>query len=286
MTRRFFHTPRRAVLMLSNRYAAAAAFLLFGIGASGQSQFEVASLKVSRKNTAEPAVRITPGRFQVANLTLRRLIVVAYKVKDFQLSGGPGWISSERYDIDAKTDGANGADAMLLMLQTLLEDRFRLRVHHETRVGAVYELTIAKNGSKLDQANCVPFDPNNLPKQTALSPSERRSQCGGISRRVGELDGDGMTIEDASGPAFQSLAGQFSLILDRPVINRTGLSGLFEVHLRWNSDSEVNRGTSPDSPAGPSIFTAVQEQLGLKLEAGKGPVDSLVIDSVERASEN
>lgn len=279
------------------------AFLLGGIiTPSGESQtralgprpeFEVASVKISKSSTAGPGVRITPGRLNVENLTLHRLIFVAYRIRDFQISSGPGWINSERYDIDAKTEASNGADAMLRMLQALLEDRFHLRFHHETKEGAVYFVTIAKNGSKMHAASCVPFDPNNLPKQAAMSDHERGSQCGGISRSANALDGDGMSLEDATGPAFQSLAGQLSLVLDRPVINRTGLSGRFDVHLRWNADQgpsdPQNEPSSPSPSAdqnGPSIFTAIQEQLGLKLEAGKGPVDNFVIDHVEKLSEN
>jgi uncharacterized protein (TIGR03435 family) len=281
------------------------AFLLTAIGGSGQPQartttsrteFEVASIKPSRSPVAAPAIRITPGRLTVENLTLRRLIFVAYRVHDFQISNGPGWIGSDRYDIDAKTASTTGADAMLLMLQALLEDRFHLRFHHETKEGAVYVLTLAKNGSKMHEASCLPFDPNNLPRQAGLSDIERRDQCSGISRKPSELDGNGMSMEDAAGPAFQSLTGQLSLILDRPVVNRTGLTGRYDVHLRWNADQPTggvqNEPGNPSTslPAtdqsAPSIFTTLQEQLGLKLESGKGPVDNFVIDSVDKPSEN
>jgi uncharacterized protein (TIGR03435 family) len=157
---------------------------------------------------------------------------------------------------------------MLQMLQTLLEDRFQLRFHRETKEGPVYVLTIAKSGIKMHEVSCVPFDPNNLPKHDA-------NQCGGINWHNDGLDGNGMSMEDSAGPAFQSLAGQLSLVLDRPVINRTGLTGRFDVHLLWTSDS-----------TGPSIFTSLQEQLGLKLEAGKGPVEKFVIDHVKQPSGN
>jgi uncharacterized protein (TIGR03435 family) len=280
------------------------AFLLAGIGESGKPQarttssrpeFEVASVKLSKGDVAVPAIRITPGRLTVENLTLRRLIFVAYRVRDFQISNGPGWIGSDLYDIDAKTGSTIGADAMLLMLQTLLEDRFHLHFHHETKQGAVYVLTIAKNGSKMHEATCLPFDPNNLPRQAGLSDEERRDQCSGINRKTSELDGNGMSLEDASGPAFQSLTGQLSLILDRPVVNRTGLTGRFDVHLRWNADQTSAVQNEPGNPStslpstdqsGPSIFTALQEQLGLKLESSKGPVDNFVIDHVDKPSEN
>ncbi len=262
---------------------------------SSRPEFEVASVKVSKGDSTGPGVRITPGRLNIEDLTLHQLIVIAYKIRDFQISNGPAWINSERFDIDAKTECSNGADAMLQMLQALLEDRFQLRYHRETKEGAVYLITSAKNGSRLQAAHCVSFDPNNLPKQIGMSDQERGRQCGGISRSSGTLDGNGMSIEDATGPAFQSLTGQLSLVLDRPVINRTGLSGRFDVHLRWNADQALsapqnetgNPNASPSSDQiGPSIFTAIQEQLGLKLEAGKGPVDNFVVDHVEKPSEN
>ena len=233
---------------------------------------------------------MTPGRVSVQNLSLRELIGIAYRVKESQISNGPSWINSERYDIDAKTDtGATGADPMLLMLQSLLEARFHLRFHHVAREQPVYLLVVAKSGVKMPAATCVPFDPNQLQKQAVLSDQQRRRQCGGIERRRGTLDGDGMSMEDGSGPPFQSLAGQLSLELDRPVINKTGLAGRFDVHLRWTDQSAA---PSPDSAAAPteanapSIFTAVQEQLGLRLEPGKAPVDQFVIDQVERPGEN
>src|ERR1700722_16848583 len=108
-----------------------------GFAQSRAPEFEGASVKISKNETANPAVRITPGRLSVENLTLRRLILVAYKVRDFQISGGPSWIGTEKFDIDARTDGSNGADAMLGMLQALLESRFQLHFHHEMKDGSV-----------------------------------------------------------------------------------------------------------------------------------------------------
>lgn len=258
-------------------------------------EFEVASVKPS-KGSDNGTVGMTPGRLTVHGLTLRSLILVAYRLSDTQLSGAPGWIDSERYDIDAKTDGAaTGADPMLLMLQTLLESRFRLRFHRESQEESVYLLTPAKNGLKMKEATCVPFDPNDLKRQVALSEQERARQCGGINRRKGALDGDGMSIRDSNGPAFQSLAGQLALVLDRPVIDRTGLTGRFDVHLRWTDQASTDSQATPrdlDSPApggeanGASIFTAIQEQLGLKLEPGKAPVEKFVIDGIQRPTEN
>jgi len=233
-------TATRSVILL----------LLAGSLRLGQTrpEFEVASIVVSKNSPAPPAVRITPGRISMENLTLRPMIFAAYKVNDFQISGGPGWVNSDRYDIDAKTDGRNGADAMMMMLQALLEDRFHLGVHHEMKDGAVYVLTQAKNGSKMQQATRVPLAPDNLPKEVALTDKERRERCTGISRGDGTLNGNGVSIEDVSGPALRSLVGQLSFVLERPVINRTGLSGRFDVQLRWSTEAGLVSGGQTGHP--------------------------------------
>ncbi|HEX5226075.1 MAG TPA: TIGR03435 family protein [Bryobacteraceae bacterium] len=160
--------------------AAAAALGQSQVGTSPRPEFEVATVKLRKGPPAEPRVQMTPGRLSVLNLSLRDLIGIAYRVKDSQISNGPGWIKSERYDVDAKTDSsANGADAMLAMLQSLLEGRFQLRFHHEAREQAVYLLTVARGGVRMHEATCVPFDPNQLQKQAGLSDQERARQCGG-----------------------------------------------------------------------------------------------------------
>ena len=174
---------------------------------------------------------------------------------------------------------------MLLMLQSLLEDRFQLKLHHETREGPVYELVIAKGGRRLKPARgCVPFDPNRLPRQTG--PGETQvNYCGRMSRGGDDLrrtaQGTGVDITPRIGLLAPSLTGLLSEVLDRTVINKTGLIGAFEFYLEWaaqltspvQSDTEVR-----------SIFAAVQEQLGLKLEASKGPVDFLVAARISRSA--
>lgn len=243
-------------------------------------------------------IRIGPGRLVAEDLTLQHLMMVAYKVRDFQISGGPGWISSLRYDIEGRTDGASGADPMFLMLQKVLEDRFALRFHYDTKEGPVYFLTISKGGIKMQKATCVPFDPDHFqPRANATDPPPV-NQCSGILRRSTGLDqlleARGLSMADSIGPASQSLAGQLSLSLGRRVIDKTGLSGLFDVHLQWTEpvaiglegSAAVSNPPSTTDAAGPSVFTALQEQLGLKLESGRGPVDVLVIDHVEEPTPN
>lgn len=242
-------------------------------------EFDVASVKRSTSD-AEPAVRLTPGRLTVQALSLKRLMLVAYKVRDFQLSGASGWIDSELYDIDGKTDATNDSDRMLLMLQRVLEGRFGLKFHRETKDGPVYLLTRGKGAEKMPAADCVPrFDPRDLVRHAGAPGQRDTNSYGGIDFKGNgpdrSLDGKGMPLEDQGGLGFQSLAGQLSLLLDRPVINQTGLAGLYQVHLHWSSEQD-----------GPSIFTAVQEQLGLKLESGRGPVEHLVIDHAAKPADN
>lgn len=174
------------------------------------------------------------------------------------------------------------------MLQALLEDRFQLKIHHEIREGPVYELTIAKGGHRLNPSrDCVPFDPNHLPRQTA--PGEAQvNYCGGMSRggdgSRSTVDGKGVDMSPTIGLLAPSIVDFLSEALDRTVIDKTGLTGAFDFRLEWAPQrASVEQ---PDNAAAPSIFTAVQEQMGLKLEAGKGPVDYLVIDYAEKPSAN
>jgi uncharacterized protein (TIGR03435 family) len=251
--------------------------LIVGVGraqspAAAAPQFEVASVKVSKSGVPAGNVQLTPGRFRGTDLALQWLILVAYKIRGFQLSGDlPGWTLSERYNVDAKTEDAGSDDRTLLMLQQLLEDRFQLRIHRETREGPVYFLTVGKNGIKMQPGICVP------------AVADLPNECGrfGGDGPDATLDWRGVSISAPSGVAYRSLAAQLSGNLGRPVIDKTGLTGGFDVHLRWTRDQDA----TADATA-PSLFTAVEEQLGLKLESGKGPVEYLVVDHVEKPSGN
>lgn len=247
-------------------------------------EFDAATIKPSR-NEGNSGVRATTGRFTLEGVPLRVLVSVAYKTRPSQIIGGPPWSDSSRFDMEGEAGQAVGTDVMLLMLQVLLEDRFKLRVHRDVREGSVYDLTVAKAGYRLKAANCVAFDPNHLPRQAA--PGEAQvNYCGRMSRgRDGAkrtVDARGVDINPAVGLLVPSLTGLLSDVLERPVINKTGLTGAFDFRLEW-ADSST---TQNDDPGAPSIFTALQEQLGLRLDAAKGPVDFLVIDSAEKPSEN
>jgi uncharacterized protein (TIGR03435 family) len=245
--------------------------------------FEVASIKPNGSGDANRLIRPAGGHLSVSNMTVKDLLIFAYRVRGFQLSGGPGWIDSAHYDIEAKAEGNASADQMRLMLQSLLQDRFKLALHHETKELPIYVLAVAKSGLKiqpLKDGDCVNFDPAN---PAATQGRKQSDFCGTL--------GTGRSSLDATKVSMPDLATAFSFIVGRSVVDKTGVAGGFSVHLRFAPDDPAPDPSRPGPPVaadltGPSIFTAVQEQLGLKLESSKGPVEILVIDSVEKPSEN
>ncbi len=240
------------------------------------ASFEVASIKPNVSGAGNRLIRPTPGRLRVFNMSLKDLVTFAYQVWDFQVSGGPGWINSDHYDIEAKAEGNPSQDQMKLMLQALLQDRFKLALHHDTKELPIYELTVAKGGLKiqpLKPGGCIPLDPTNPNPTPGKKPFDF---CGAMGMGRGGFD--------AANASMADMARMFSIPLGRTVVDKTGIAGEFPVHLTFAPDEVAGVPAAPD--AGPSLFTAVQEQLGLKLESGKGPVEVLVIDRVEKPSEN
>jgi uncharacterized protein (TIGR03435 family) len=218
-----------------------------------QLQFDVASVKPS-----DPASHVSnslytdrAGGLHVENYPLRGIILFAYDLRDFELTGAPGWIDTAYYDIVAKTESPQtGDDPFRERVRSLLASRFGLVVHHETREMTAYVLTVAKGGSKL---------------KAVTAPGEQYGFRGG----AGHNRGLQITM-----PMF---AKELARLIGRPVLDRTGLEGKYDYVLEWSADSDTT---------GPSVFTALQEQLGLRLESVKAPVDTLVIDRVERPSQN
>jgi uncharacterized protein (TIGR03435 family) len=199
-------------------------------------------------------------------MPLRQVIPLAYKVEEFQLIGAPGWIDSEHYDIEGKADGtATRGEMNGPMLQALIEDRFKAVVHGETRELPVYFLTLSRNGSKVKTGPCIKRESN-----TPVPPDQRESVCGYMRIGHGSLR--------SAGTELQHLTDALSGILKRKVLDRTGLTGEFDFNLKWAPDQAID--------PGPSIFTAIEEQLGLKLESGRAPIDVLVVDRIERPTEN
>jgi uncharacterized protein (TIGR03435 family) len=202
------------------------------------------------------------------------LINRAYKVEDFQVVGAPGWANSEHYDIDARADAATAQDINGQLLQVLLEERFKLAIHRETKEFPVYLLTVAKNGLKLTEGQCLTLEPNSRPQ-----PGQRQAAfCGYMGMGNNNLRATGIRMEH--------LVGALTNILRRTVIDKTGFSGNFDVAIRWREETTTATPAARPTDAAPSIFTALEEQLGLKLESSKSPVEVLVIDSVQRPSEN
>ena len=193
------------------------------------------------------------GKFTASNITLWLLIETAYRMQRYQLSGAPAWLDTEKYDIAAEADHSVSSDELKLMLQALLSERFKLAIHKETREMAGYALTVTKNGPKL-----------NPPTGTKL----------GVLVTV-TTDSLRWTAENET---TSRLAERLSGSLGQPVLDKTGL------HDRFSFTLEYARNTQTSDQ--PSIFTAIQEQLGLKLDAQKAPCDVFVIDRVEKASEN
>jgi uncharacterized protein (TIGR03435 family) len=210
-------------------------------------QFEVATIKIT--DPASPlgnATNFTKTRFQATG-SVQDLLRVAYGVQDFQISGGPKWLYADRFDIEAKPEHPSGQGEIKLMLRTLLADRFKLALHRETREMPVYALVLDKKGPKLRAVT---------------------DGVGSMSAGRGRITGR-LTMAD--------LAHYLAPVLGRTVLDRTGLTGGFEFKMEWATD---------DDPAGPSIFTAVREQLGLRLESTRGPVEVLAIEGAEKPSGN
>ncbi len=214
---------------------------------------------------------------------------------DFQISGAPEWVNSEGFDIVAKAEGDLRGGRMLLALRTLLEDRFQLKVHREVKDGPVYNLMVAKSGLKLQQSkegSCIILDTVRFPRP---APGEKPPPMCDIRmgtngpNRILTATGTKISVPDMTGVAIPPFTFYLSQILNRTVIDKTGLTGMFDFHLEFAPD-DVTPGVTASGdagdPPGPSIFAALQEQLGLKLEAGKGPVDLLVIDRVAKPTEN
>jgi uncharacterized protein (TIGR03435 family) len=238
----------------------------------GQPTFEAASVKPNRSGSPASLVRPSPGRFEAENQTLEHLVMLAYDVKDFQVSGGPGWIRSERYDIDARAKGNPSREEMLPMLQALLADRFHLMLRREMKQLPVYELAVAKTGFKAQPVDCFTLDPN-----SRTAPPQGQAVCGGMGWGKGSID------SAATNSAF--LTAALATILGRTVIDKTGVTGWFAVHLKFVPPNLGSDDASADTGL-PSVFTALQEQVGLKLDSARGPVEVLTVESVDKPSGN
>jgi uncharacterized protein (TIGR03435 family) len=235
--------------------------------------FDAASVKVNTSGDVRTSIRILPGgHIEARNRTLALLIQSAFTLQDFQVIGGPNWLNSARFDITTR-----GADRQITqndlraMLQTLLADRFKLAVHHETREFSIYALKLDRADGRLGPAIRKPdadcFIGRGAPPPQP-QPGDSRPLVCGFTESSGDLA--------ARGVDMATLAIELTAYADRAVVDQTGLKGNFNLSLKWAPEG------APADANLPSIFTAVREQLGLKLESTKGPVDVLVIDRVEK----
>jgi uncharacterized protein (TIGR03435 family) len=246
------------------------------LSAQTRPAFEVTSVKPRGGSQQFLAFRSDPGGVHLEG-PLRFLIRFAYGVQDFQLEGVSGWMDSEFYVVEGKTTGNHSPQEMNRMVQSLLEDRFALKMHRETREGPVYSLVVARGGSKLKpsvDSSCVMRTPGN--------PDPGSAACG-YRPGLGTLDAKGVVIAD--------LAGFLSALIARPVVDKTGLRGRFDFHLEYAIDQATAGLQAPaaqnaDADNRPTIFTAVQEYLGLQLRSDKGPREYLVVDHAEKPAEN
>jgi uncharacterized protein (TIGR03435 family) len=238
--------------------------------------FEVVSIKPSKAGAGGPRMSPSPGGLAAANVTVKMLIRAAYRVEESSMSGGPGWLDSAQYDVTAKTEQRATEEQLRLMLQKLLADRFQLRVHRETKPGSAYALVPSnKNAPGLRPANAAECAADTRPA----------NPCGRFRKSAqGQITGEKVSMAE--------LAHFLSAFTGLPVSDQTGLSGVFDISMRASSDDRVNGagskeppGSDPDQSA-PSIFTALREQLGLKLEPAKGAAEWLVIESAKKPSDN
>jgi uncharacterized protein (TIGR03435 family) len=237
--------------------------------------FEASTVKVNKTGRSGYDTDFNDERFTGTNVSLKNVMEEAFGITEARIEGGPKWVESERFDIEAKMDEATAAQiqklgrkereaAEMKVFQQLLAQRFKLAFHWESHEMPVYALVTTKKGPLLHEA--------------------AKPQGGGASAHNGELKAEGVTMDDLADILTQDLARE----LGREVVNRTGVQGRYDLELKWTASREARRATDngerADEP--PSIFTATQEQLGLKLESAKGPVQVLVIDHVEMPTEN
>ncbi len=285
-------------IMVAGTGFAALALLLIAPLTKAQTQpkptFEVASIKPSEFD-GHVAFNVQPGRFVVNSVTIKFLITMAYDIKAYQISDGPNWLDTATYAIDAKAPGLN-RDNLKLMIQSLLEERCKLKLRRETRELPVYSLVIAKGGHKLQRSKDENGNPLNEVPREAGRGAGRILQPGDPSPAGTMMVGPGSFSAGAA--SIDQLVSFLSGPLGRKVIDKTGITGLYNINLTWSPDSSQQDFTGLPKPpgflppqqsgenTGPSVFTAIQEQLGLKLEPDKGPVDSFIIDGIEKPSEN
>jgi uncharacterized protein (TIGR03435 family) len=248
-------------------------------------EFDVVSVKQNKSDTGMMRTMFVPDGYSATNVSARLLIQMAYGIRLDLISGGPDWTESAGYDFDAKVAGSDvdaykklTMEQRRSMLQAALADRFKLKVHNETKQLPVFELVVAKGGSKLKEAKPGDTYPNGIKGFDGVA------HAGMMRFGPGQMTGQALPMK--------SLVGMLASQVHQTVIDKTGLTGNYDVELTWAPDQgsdpmfKATGGDPPPDSTGPSLFTALQEQLGLKLQSTKGPVETLVVDHIETPSEN
>jgi uncharacterized protein (TIGR03435 family) len=235
--------------------------------AAPQREFEVASIKRNISGDFPIQLHITAGRFRATNIPVQELITMAYRIRDFQLSQAPAWLRSERYDIEAKASAKAGYYDLTAMLQPLLEDRLQLKFHTEQKEMPVYSLAVTKPGKLVEAAGECPPSSDELPDPAKLP----HGPCGFLFILPGHLAGQKV--------ALSWLVDALSRLTDRVVLDRTAVTSRYDINLNYTPERAPFQpppgsagpavpdglpAPSPVDPNGPSLFTALQEQLGLK----------------------
>jgi uncharacterized protein (TIGR03435 family) len=263
-----------------------------GLLAQGGPTFDVVSVKANRAGITAPArAGVQPGeRVSFENVTVRTVIQVAYQ-PIAEIAGGPAWIgeagspSGDRFDIEARTDHAATAEELRVMLRRLLAERFDLKVHTETQERPAYALVLARRDGRLGpNLHVAEKDCATLRREVGYPTGRPCGLADGANNpALGRLHMRGFTLDQLAGPVAREVG--------RPVVDKTGMSGSFDWTLTWTPQRflqgpfDRERFATVD-PNGPSIFTALEEQLGLKLQADETSVDVIVIDHIERPNEN
>jgi uncharacterized protein (TIGR03435 family) len=239
-----------------------------------------------------------PGRATWTNMSLRNLVMQAYNLRPYQLTG-PQWLDSSRFEVTVKIPEGTTREQFRLMLQSMLEERFKLTFHNESKEMPIYELVVAKNGPKLKEAAPPPAPnpdgpPAGPPAARPFGPPKIGADGFPVlapDQRQGMIMMNGKARSRSSNQTLDQVAGLLSGQVGRPVTNATGLTGKYDYEIFWASEGSV-RAAPPSSEAGapaaseesgPTIFMAVQEQLGLKLVEKKGPVQVMVVDHLEKS---
>jgi len=292
------------------RTLAVTVLLVFTAGAAfGQSTeapvaFEVASIKASPPpdgrgmrvgGTGGPGSK-DPGRWTVQNMSLSNLITQAYDLKRYQYSG-PAWLDTERFDITAKVPEGATREQFRMMIQNMLAERFKLTIHREKKEMTGYDLVVAKNGPKLKETVEVPPTESPRPAGPPLSGPPKLDQDGFPELPPGQgsmmIMMNGRARSRQNGQTTEQLANMLANQVGKPVTDATGLKGKYDYTLSWAAGGPVRvggpeagggpLGAMSDADSGPTIFSAIQEQLGLRLEQKKTTVEMVVVDKIEKA---